>query len=110
MILKKKKPEDFLQVFMMHCLEFEGYSYVQPSNPISNIYVYYRDFLDLEVKHLTGFILESSSWRANKDWGYNLGCTKKELINYSVISFTVETDGSLQAKNHWLRQLMQSNT
>ena len=41
---------------------------------------YYEEYLELALKFKSGFILESPTWRANKDWTYKLGFSEKELI------------------------------
>ena len=40
---------------------------------------YFRPYLDIAHKQNTGFVLESPTWRANKNWGYKLGYTDDEL-------------------------------
>jgi S-methylmethionine-dependent homocysteine/selenocysteine methylase len=50
------------------------------------IYNYYREHLDLAIEHNTGFILESATWRANKDWGFKLGYNQKELIKINTLA------------------------
>ncbi|MEO1029878.1 MAG: homocysteine S-methyltransferase family protein [Bacteroidota bacterium] len=49
---------------------------------------YYYDYLDIAKKNKMGFILESPTWRANKDWGYTLGYNENDLIevNQKAIS------------------------
>lgn len=40
---------------------------------------YYTHHLELASKYNTGFILESATWRANKDWGFKLGYSLHDL-------------------------------
>ena len=48
---------------------------------------YYRAYLDLAARHRAGFILESPTWRANRDWGAKLGYDADQLarINREAI-------------------------
>lgn len=41
---------------------------------------YYREYLDIAKKNGTGYILESPTWRANKDWGFKLGYNEQDLF------------------------------
>ena len=50
------------------------------------IYNYYKDHLEVAKKHNTGFILESGTWRANKDWGFKLGYNESELIGVNQLA------------------------
>ncbi len=47
---------------------------------------YYKQHLEIAKKHKTGFILESPTWRANKDWGFKLGYNETELINVNTLA------------------------
>lgn len=65
---------------------FALFSIIDKSKYQNVIYDYYREHLDLAVKHNTGFILESATWRANKDWGFKLGYNQKELIKINTLA------------------------
>ncbi len=54
---------------------------------------YYRRYLDLARRFGAGFILESPTWRANSDWGGQLG--------YSTQDLEAVNGGAIE----WLRQL-----
>jgi homocysteine S-methyltransferase len=41
---------------------------------------YYRRYLELAVRHRTGFILESPTWRASPDWAAKLGYSPADLV------------------------------
>src|SRR5690606_30357986 len=53
---------------------------------------YYRDYLDLAARHRAGFILESPTWRANRDWGEKIGYSPAQLhaINREAIALLRE--------------------
>ncbi|AJC78492.1 homocysteine S-methyltransferase protein [Rhizobium etli bv. phaseoli str. IE4803] len=40
---------------------------------------YYRRYLDIARRHGTGFVLDTTTWRANPDWGQKLGYTADAL-------------------------------
>ncbi|MBB4479944.1 homocysteine S-methyltransferase family protein [Rhizobium etli] len=40
---------------------------------------YYRRYLDIARRHGTGFVLDTATWRANPDWGQELGYTAEAL-------------------------------
>lgn len=50
---------------------------------------YYQGYLALAARHRAGFILESPTWRANRDWGHKLGYSAADLeqVNRKAIAF-----------------------
>jgi S-methylmethionine-dependent homocysteine/selenocysteine methylase len=50
---------------------------------------YYESYLELAARHSAGFILESPTWRANRDWGEKLGYSASEIatVNRQAIEF-----------------------
>ena len=50
------------------------------------IYNYYKEHLEIAKENNAGFILESATWRANKDWGYKLGYNENELIKLNKLA------------------------
>src|SRR6186713_352630 len=50
---------------------------------------YYTPYLEIAAEHHTGFVLETPTWRANKDWGNKLGYNDEELeaINRDAVQF-----------------------
>lgn len=53
---------------------------------------YFRLYMDLAVKHGTGFVFESQTWRASADWGTKLGLSARELarLNREAIGLLAE--------------------
>lgn len=49
---------------------------------------YYRRYLEIARRHGTGFVLESSTWRANPDWAARLGYSRQALkaVNEEAIA------------------------
>ena len=50
---------------------------------------YYRTYLDIASQTNSGFILETTTWRANRDWGAKLGFDRAQLadINRRAVDF-----------------------
>ena len=59
---------------------------------------YYKDYLELAKTYQTGFILESPTWRANLDWGNELGYSEAQLIevNKEAIALMKELKGQYE--------------
>ncbi len=49
---------------------------------------YYENYIEIARKHGMGFVLESPTWRASRDWGYLLGYSAESLteINHKAIA------------------------
>ena len=50
------------------------------------IKAYYRSYLEIARKNGTGYILESPTWRASKDWGYKLGYSEEDLDDVNTVA------------------------
>jgi len=61
---------------------------------------YFRRYASIAVASGVGFILESATWRANADWGAELGYTKQELTaaNKAAIDLLVEVRRDLETE------------
>ena len=53
---------------------------------------YYRSFLDLASQQQAGFVLDAPSWRANPDWGKEVGYDLAALgaVNHRAIDFITQ--------------------
>ncbi len=58
---------------------FAAFNLIDKPQHQKTLFNYYTEYLDLAVRYGTGFILESCTWRANRDWGYKLGYKEAEL-------------------------------
>ena len=58
------------------------------NDPIENQVIedYYVDYLKISKKNRLGFILETPTFRSNKDWGYKLGYDTDNLYEINAIS------------------------
>ncbi|HXG71843.1 MAG TPA: homocysteine S-methyltransferase family protein [Gemmatimonadaceae bacterium] len=59
---------------------------------------YFRTYADIALKYGTGLILESATWRANRDWGMKLGYSESELAdaNRSAIRILEEVRAEIE--------------
>lgn len=66
---------------------FASFPLLETSEGRERIERYYREHTALAIRHGTGFLFESVTWRANPDWGAKLGYTRDRLaeINRSAI-------------------------
>jgi len=60
---------------------FASFVLMQNDDGIATLRDYYRTYLDIASESGTGFILESPTWRANADWGAQLGYDAAALAN-----------------------------
>jgi S-methylmethionine-dependent homocysteine/selenocysteine methylase len=58
---------------------FAAFDLLKTAEGYQAIASYYRTYLNFAVEQRVGFILESTTWRANPDWGRRLGYTREEL-------------------------------
>ena len=61
---------------------------------------YYRPYLELAKSRGLGFVLESPTWRASKDWGEKLGYSADEIakINRRAIDLMGELRGAYETR------------
>jgi len=50
------------------------------------IYNYYKNHLEIAKTYKLGYILESGTWRANRDWGFKLGYNENKLIKVNKLA------------------------
>ena len=58
---------------------FEAFILVESERGRAALRAYYDRYVSMAVRHGTGFILESPTWRANPDWGTKLGYDRDRL-------------------------------
>ncbi|HEY8901776.1 MAG TPA: homocysteine S-methyltransferase family protein [Chthoniobacterales bacterium] len=58
---------------------FAGFTLLATSEGRAALRKYYRTYAGLARRHGVGFVLESPTWRANPDWGAQLGYTPETL-------------------------------
>lgn len=62
---------------------------------------YYRSYAEVARRHGAGLVLESATWRANPDWGAELGYGRRELerVNREAIRMLEEIRGEFENGN-----------
>ena len=65
---------------------FAAFPLVEDPKHSKTLTDYYQEYLELAINNNTGFILESPTWRANKDWAYTLGYSENDLIRANAAS------------------------
>lgn len=53
---------------------------------------YFCNYAQLARKYRVGFVLESVTWRANKDWGLKLGYSSVDLIAFNQLAIALLED------------------
>ena len=61
---------------------------------------YLLDYIKIARKRKMGFVLESSTWRASKDWGYKLGFTSDSLDQVNVMAIAQLEDIRSKHEDH----------
>ncbi len=69
--------------------EFAAFDLLTQSIGYVTLLNYYRDYIQLAKTHHTGFILESPTWRASRDWGRKLGYNGGDLREINRKSITL---------------------
>ncbi|MGD9008865.1 MAG: homocysteine S-methyltransferase family protein [Desulfobacteraceae bacterium] len=72
--------------------KFAAFDLLTKTNGYEVLRRYYTDYIDLAKSHHVGFILESPTWRASRDWGDKLGHNDADLkeINRKSIALLEE--------------------
>jgi len=72
--------------------EFAAFPLLANSHGRKKLEEYYLSYLNLAQKKGLGFILESPTWRASRDWGVKLGLTENDLHNANVAAINFLAD------------------
>jgi homocysteine S-methyltransferase len=67
--------------------EFASFPLLDTDAGRAALLTYYQDHVDVALKHQTGFVFETPTWRASRDWGQRLGYDAEHLddINTSAV-------------------------
>ncbi|MDO3381620.1 homocysteine S-methyltransferase family protein [Gilvimarinus algae] len=63
---------------------FAAFDLVKSAEGVEQLISYYRRYLEIAQNAGLGFILESPTWRANRDWGRRLGYTDESLRKANI--------------------------
>ena len=72
---------------------FAAYPLLDTVEGRAALHIYLAPYLEIASEHGTGFIIETPTWRANADWGAQLGHDAAELdrINRLAVDVALET-------------------
>ena len=78
---------------------FASFVLIESERGRAALRAYFDRYVAMAVKHRTGFILESPTWRANPDWGRKLGYDTNRLAgaNRASIAMMHEIRGASEA-------------
>jgi len=81
--------------------EFASFVLLESEEGIEALRKYYRRYLDIAVDSGCGFVLEAPTWRANRDWGRQLGYDEEALsvVNERAIRLLQELRDEYGAKD-----------
>lgn len=63
--------------------EFASFVLLENKDGREKLREYYYKYMNLAQKYKMGFVLESPTWRTNKDWGVKLGYSSDQLANFN---------------------------
>jgi S-methylmethionine-dependent homocysteine/selenocysteine methylase len=72
--------------------EFAAFDLLTRPNGYEDLRRYYERYIAVALKSRVGFILESATWRASRDWGRKLGYTPADLQAVNRESITLLQD------------------
>jgi len=86
--------------FGMNLPHFASFDLLTDPQGKSILREYYEAYLNIAVRHNMGFILESPTWRASRNWGYLMGYSSESLakINKDAIVMLEEIRGEYDTR------------
>jgi S-methylmethionine-dependent homocysteine/selenocysteine methylase len=63
--------------------EFAAFVLLENEDGGETLRKYYREYANIARDHNVGFILESMTWRASKDWGEKLGYSSEQIADFN---------------------------
>ena len=71
---------------------FAAFDLLKDNTGYKTIRDYYQRYVDIALRNDVGLILDSSTWRASKDWAHKLGHNEEELENLNKKSISLLSD------------------
>ena len=80
---------------------FAAFDLLKTVEGTSRITDYYRRYASIALANKTGFLLESPTWRANTDWGRQMGYSEKALhaVNKQAVELLNELREELETED-----------
>jgi S-methylmethionine-dependent homocysteine/selenocysteine methylase len=76
----------------MELPHFAAFHLLQDDNGREALRRYYRRYASIATSYKVGFILESPTWRANRDWGSKLGYDRESLAKANRMAIELLSD------------------
>lgn len=71
---------------------FAAFDLFKQSSGYETLRNYFTDYATIAKTHQTGYILESPTWRASRDWGQKIGYSPKDLKDINRLSIAMLED------------------
>ena len=72
--------------------QFAAFDLFKQNDGYQTLRNYFTDYATIAKTHQTGYILESPTWRASRDWGQNIGYSPKDLKDINRLSIAMLED------------------
>ena len=72
--------------------EFAAFDLFKQSSGYETLRNYFTDYATIAKTHQTGYILESPTWRASRDWGQKIAYSSKDLIEINRLAIAMLED------------------
>jgi len=77
--------------------EFAAFDLMKSDEGYQTLRDYFRTYIDIARRNQVGFVLESPTWRASRDWGFKLGYQPVDLRDLNLKSIAMLND----LRNEW---------
>ena len=72
--------------------EFAAFDLLKDAFGYEALAKYYRSYAQLAQQHYVGFILESATWRASRDWGQKIGYLATDIDSFNRLAISLLED------------------
>ena len=72
--------------------EFAAFDLLKDAFGYEALAKYYRNYAQLAQQHQVGFILESVTWRASRDWGQKIGYSATDITAFNRLAISLLED------------------
>ena len=72
--------------------EFAAFDLLKDAFSYQALVKYYCSYAQLAQQHQVGFILESPTWRASRDWGQKIGYSVMDIIAFNKLAISLLED------------------
>lgn len=72
--------------------QFAAFDLLKDNFGYETLAQYFRSYAQLAQRHRVGFILESPTWRASKDWGMKIGYSPSDIAAFNRLAISLLED------------------